>query len=72
MSGNPKKFYRFTNGKGDIDSQIMKKDMQAWTLRDVLHAGGLPPMETRTDVVDLFKPHTIKDWENYEVVLELR
>ncbi len=39
----------------------MKKDMPAWTLRDVLHAGGLPPMETRTDVVDLFKPPTLRD-----------
>jgi hypothetical protein len=61
LAETQKKFYRFTNGKGDIDSQIMKKDMQAWTLRDVLHAGGLPPMETRTDVVDLFKPQTLKD-----------
>jgi hypothetical protein len=60
LAETQKKFYRFTNGKGDIDSQIMKKDMQAWTLRDVLHAGGLPPMETRTDVVDFFKPPTLQ------------
>ena len=61
LAETQKKFYRFTNGKGDIDSQIMKKDMQAWTLRDVLHAGGLPPMETRTSLVDLFQPPTLKD-----------
>jgi hypothetical protein len=47
LAETEKKFYRFTNGKGDIDSQIRKKDMRAWTLRDVLHAGGLPPMENR-------------------------
>ena len=41
-----KKCYRFTNGKGNIDDQIHKKDMRLWTLRDVLHAGGLPNMET--------------------------
>ena len=41
-----KKCYRFTNGKGNIDDQIHKKDMRLWTLRDVLHAGGLPSMET--------------------------
>jgi hypothetical protein len=54
-------FYRFTNGKGDIDSQIMKKDMQVWTLRDVLHAGGLPPMENRNDYEDMFKPPTLQE-----------
>jgi len=41
-----KKCYRFTNGKGNIDDQIHKKDMRLWTLRDILHAGGLPSMET--------------------------
>ncbi len=55
------KNYRFTNGKGNIDCQIMKKDMKAWTLRDVLHAGGLPPMEDRTDIVDLMGPPTKQD-----------
>jgi hypothetical protein len=54
LAQTPKKFYLFTNGKGNIDSKIMKKDMQQWTLRDVLHAGGLPLMET--DTVDMLKP----------------
>ncbi len=54
-------FYRFTNGKGDISSQIGAKDMRAWTLRDVLHAGGLPPMEDDNAKDDFFSPPPIKE-----------
>jgi hypothetical protein len=61
LAETQKKFYKFTNGKGNIDYQIMTKDMRAWTLRDVLHAGGLPPMEDRTDIVDLMGPPIRQD-----------
>jgi hypothetical protein len=35
--------------------------MQAWTLRDILHAGGLPPMEDHTDFVCLMASPIKKD-----------
>ena len=56
-----KKLYRFTNGKGNISSQIGAKDMRAWTLRDVLHAGGLPPMEDDNAKDNFFSPPPIKE-----------
>jgi hypothetical protein len=61
LAETQKKFYRFTNGKGDISSQIAAKDMRAWTLRDVLHAGGLPTMEDDNAKDDLFRPLLMKE-----------
>jgi hypothetical protein len=61
MAETQKKFFRFTNGKGDIDSQIAKKDMKAWTLRDILHAGNLPRMEDRAATSDFFATPYQKD-----------
>ena len=56
LAETQKKFYRFTNGKGNINEQISRKNMQAWTLRDVLHAGGLPTMEDCDDMGAYFRP----------------
>ena len=61
LAETQKKFFRFTNGKGDIDSQIAKKDMKAWTLRDILHAGNLPRMEDRAATSDFFATPYQKD-----------
>ena len=64
MKGNWRKhkfFFRFTNGKGDVSSQIAAKDMRAWTLRDVLHAGGLPPMEDDNVKDDFSRPLLMKE-----------
>ncbi len=35
--------------------------MQAWTLRDVLHAGGLRPMEGFDDMGEYFSSSPMKD-----------
>ena len=35
--------------------------MRAWTLRDVLHAGGLPPMEDDNAKDNFFSPPPIKE-----------
>ncbi len=56
MAETQKKFYRFTNGKVNITEQISRKNMQAWTLRDVLHAGGLPTMEDCDDMGAYIRP----------------
>ena len=61
LSETQKKFYRFTNGKDNISDQISKKNMQAWTLRDVLHAGGLPPMEDVDDMGVYLSPPPMKE-----------
>ena len=61
LAETQKKFYRFTNGKGNISAQISGKDMRAWTLRDVLHAGGLPPMEDDNAKDNFFSPPPIKE-----------
>ncbi len=72
LAETQKKFFRFTNGKGDIDSQIRKKDMQAWTLRDILHAGGLPRMEDRAASGEFFAtPYQPRgcsvSWQNFRI-----
>jgi hypothetical protein len=56
LAETQKKFYRFTNGKDNTSDQISKKNMQAWTLRDVLHAGALRPMEDIDDILSDYKP----------------
>ena len=60
LAETQKKFYRFTNGKDKISDQISKKNMQAWTLRDVLHAGGLRPMEDIGDMGEYCSPSPLK------------
>ena len=61
LAETQKKFFRFTNGKGDISSQIAAIDMRAWTLRDVLHAGGLPTMEDDNAKDDFSRPLLMKE-----------
>ena len=47
--------------KENVSEQISKKNMQAWTLRDILHAGGLPPMEDNDDMGEYFSPPPMMD-----------
>ena len=61
LAETQKKIYRFTNGKDNTSDQISKKNMQAWTLRDVLHAGALRPMEDIDDMGEYFSPPTMKE-----------